>query len=323
MIVTLTPSPSLDRTLELDHLVRGEVLRASAAYVHAGGKGINVTRALVHHGVASCAVVPVGGAEGARLVALLDERGVPVRAVPVTGATRTNITLAETDGTTTKVNAPGPALSADEVDALLAALEATLGEAVAAAPDASHALVAAGSLPRGAGDDLFVHVAAIARLHGVPFSLDTSGEPLRRAVAAGGLDLAKPNDDELAELVGRALPTVGDLVAAAREVVAAGTRQVLVSLGAHGALLVTAHESWWAGGPPLVPLSTVGAGDTTLAGFLSAPGPAPERLRTAVAWGRAAVRTPGTAVPDPSDIDTGAVRVVAEPDPHLSPKELT
>ncbi|RHA43835.1 1-phosphofructokinase [Cellulomonas rhizosphaerae] len=315
MIVTLTPNPSLDRALDVDRLVPGEVLRADAVHVHPGGKGINVTRALVRHGVASRAVLPAGGADGARLVELLASQGVPALAVPVAGDTRTNITIAERSGATTKVNAPGPALAPGEVTALLDALAAVLDEG-------ARGLVAAGSLPAGAGDDLFVRVAALAAQRSVPFALDTSGDPLACAARAGVLDLLKPNDEELAALVGRELVTVGDVVDAAREVIAAGTAHVLVSLGAHGALLVTEHSSWWAGGTPLVPLSTVGAGDMTLAGFLSADGSAADRLRTAVAWGRAAVRMPGTAVPDPSAIDTAAVRVVEAPDPRLTPKEL-
>jgi len=122
MIVTLTPNPSLDRALELDRLVRGEVNRATAAHVHPGGKGINVSRVLIRHGVPSLAVLPTGGADGARLVDLLGERAVPVVPVPVGGDVRTNLTLVETGGATTKVNAPGPQLTPDEVDALLAAV---------------------------------------------------------------------------------------------------------------------------------------------------------------------------------------------------------
>ena len=91
----------------------------------------------------------------------------------------------------------------------------------------------------------------------------------------------------------------------------------------HGALLVTDAGSWWAGGPPLVAVSTVGAGDSTLAGWLSAEGaPAAERLRTAVAWGRAAVLLPGTEMPRPEHLDLASVRVVADPDPAGGLKEL-
>ncbi len=315
MIVTLTPNPSLDQALELDRLVVGEVNRADAAHVHPGGKGINVSRVLVAHGIGSVAVLPAGGSDGRRLVELLDEHHVPNVAVQVGGDTRTNLTLAESDGTTTKVNAPGPALSADEIDALLAAVERLL----AAGP---RTLVGAGSLPLGADDTFFVRLADLAARYGVPLALDTSGTPLARVVRSGGLDLVKPNDEELADLVGRELVTVGDVVDAAHEVLDAGTRAVLVSLGVHGAMLVLADGVWWAGGPPIVPLSTVGAGDSTLAGFLAAEGSAGERLRTSVAFGRAAVLLPGTAVPGPTDIDLDAVRVVDNPDIRLALKEL-
>ena len=141
---------------------------------------------------------------------------------------------------------------------------------------------------------------------------------------AGGIALVKPNDEELAELVGRDLHTVGDVDAAAREVIAHGNEAVLVSLGAHGALLVTTDACLWAGGPPLVPLSTVGAGDSTLAGYLATDGPPADRLRLAVAWGRAAVLLPGSAVPEPSDVAAviDDVRVIDQPDPTLALKEL-
>lgn len=317
MIVTVTPNPSVDRALDLDRIALGEVNRAHTVHVHPGGKGINVARALVRHGVPAVAVVPTGGPDGARLAGLLAEHGVPAVPVPVAGDTRTNITLQERGGATTKVNAPGPVLSAAEVAALLEAVEQRLRSAPAA-------VVAAGSLPAGAGEDLFVRLAEVAGRHGVPLLLDTSGAPLACAVRAGGLELVKPNEHELAEVAGRPLVTVGDVVDAAREVAARGTRLVLVSLGAHGALLVARDEpgTWWAGGAPLVPRSTVGAGDSTLAGFIAASGSLPERLRTAVAWGRAAVLLPGTEVPAPGSVDTGAVTVVADPDRGLPVAEL-
>lgn len=315
MIVTVTPNPSLDRALDVDELAPGEVNRAHAAHVHPGGKGINVARALALHGVPALAVVPAGGPEGARLVGLLGEHGVAAVPVPVTGSTRTNVTVVDGRGATTKINAPGPRLGDAEVDALLAAVE----DQLTAGP---RVVVAAGSLPAGAGDAFFVRLAGLAGRHGVPVVLDTSGTPLARAVRAGGLCLVKPNEHELAELVGRDLVTVGDVTAAAHEVIAQGTSAVLVSLGEHGALLVRADGTWWAGGPPLVPLSTVGAGDSTLAGFLAGTGTCADRLRTAVAWGRAAVLLPGTEVPGPSHLDVDAVRVVESPDPHLALKEL-
>lgn len=316
MIVTLTPNPSLDRALHLERLERGEVNRAAATHLHPGGKGINVSRALAAHDVPSRAVLPSGGPDGAQLVALLAAQGVAARPVPVAGDTRSNITLTETSGATTKINAPGPPLDAEEVAALLAAVEAEVSAGDVAA------VVAAGSLPAGVADDFFTRVADLGARHRVPVVLDTSGAPFAAAVRHGGLALVKPNDDELAELAGHDLVTVGDVLDAAAEVRALGTAAVLVSLGSHGALLVAESGSWWAGGPALVPVSTVGAGDSTLAGYLAAPGEPPERLRRAVAWGRAAVLLPGSAVPRPSDTRPAEVAVVADPDPSLALKEL-
>ncbi|WP_454049635.1 1-phosphofructokinase [Cellulomonas sp. Marseille-Q8402] len=319
MIVTLTPNPSLDRALHLERLERGEVNRAAATHLHPGGKGINVSRALAAHDVASRAVLPSGGPDGAQVVALLAAQGVDARPVPVAGDTRSNITLTESSGATTKINAPGPPLDAEEVAALLAAVAAEV------AAGGVVAVVAAGSLPAGVDDGFFTRVADLGARHGVPVVLDTSGVPFAAAVRHGGLALVKPNDEELAELAGHDLVTVGDVLEAAAAVRALGTAAVLVSLGSHGALLVAEGGSWWAGGPALVPVSTVGAGDSTLAGYLAAAGgheEPPERLRRAVAWGRAAVLLPGSAVPRPSDVRTDEVAVVADPDPSLALKEL-
>ena len=119
MIITVTLNPSLDRTVELEALVRGEVMRATASHVDPGGKGVNVTRALLANGVASRAVLPCGGEEGQHLVRLLQAEGVDPICVWIAGHTRSNLTLAEPDGTVTKINEPGPVLSPAEFDAVL------------------------------------------------------------------------------------------------------------------------------------------------------------------------------------------------------------
>ena len=107
MIVTVTPNPSLDRALEVDHLAIGEVNRAHAVHVDAGGKGINVSRALVRQGVSSLAVLPVGGVDGERLVDLLAQHGVPAAPVPVHGDTRSNVTLVDASGAVIGINSAG------------------------------------------------------------------------------------------------------------------------------------------------------------------------------------------------------------------------
>lgn len=315
MILTVTPNPSVDRTLEIDAYVRGAVLRIHTAMAHAGGKGVNVSRALRNHGAQTVAVLPVGGAEGAQLTALLGEHGIAAVTVPVAAVTRCNITTAEADGTTTQLNVAGAALSEAEVAALLRAAESQLRHRPAW-------LVAGGSLPQGAPADFYVRLSALARRYGVPIAVDTSGAPLVETVRAGAADLLKPNHHELAELLGRELTTLGEVVDATREVLSWGNGAALVTLGSCGALLVEPERVWWAGGPPVVPRSTVGAGDSALAGYLFDDAAPEDRLRRAVAWGSAAVSLPGTTIPGPGDVSDDGVVVVAEPDPSLPVSDL-
>ncbi|WP_017595862.1 1-phosphofructokinase family hexose kinase [Nocardiopsis potens] len=314
MICTVTPNPSVDRTLEVAALTPGEVLRARGWSTDPGGKGVNVSRALHANGVPTTAVVPVGGAEGERLAELLAERGVPALPVRVSAPTRNNIAVVDAAGTTTKINTPGR-ITAEETEALLGAVAGRLD----ARP---RLLVAAGSLPDGAPVDLYARVVRAAVRRGVPVAVDTSGAPLAAAVRAGSVDLLKPNEEELAELDGQEFTTLGEVVAAARRALAHGNRAALVTLGPHGALLVGAERVHWAGGPAFAPRSTVGAGDCALAGYLAARGTPADRLAAAATWGRAAAALPGSAVPGPGDLDPGPVRVVADPDPDLVIKEL-
>jgi 1-phosphofructokinase len=315
MIVTVTPNPSVDRAFDMDRLEVGEVNRALRTHLDAGGKGINVSRGLNQNGVETVAVFPIGGPDGPLLVSELEDVGVPIHPVPVAGSIRSNITLVDAAGETTKINAPGPRLDEREQAAILSAVADHLHRG-------ARYVVAAGSLPEGVPPSFVIRLGELAARHHSPFALDTSGAPLEEALRAGGCAISKPNDLELAELVGRELLTVGEVRDASREIISWGNDAVLVSLGAHGALLVTATGCWWAGGDPIVPVSTVGAGDSTLAGYLSVDGPEPDRLRTAVAWGRAAVQLPGTEVPRPEHIDLAAVRLVDDPNPSLALKEL-
>lgn len=308
MIVTLTPNPSVDRAITVARLERGEVLRATDVRVDAGGKGLNVARAITAQGGDATAVLPAGGAEGRLLGELLSAAAVPYVTVPVNGAARTNITVAEPDGTTTKLNEPGPKLSSRELEDLVDA-------AWAAAAGAAW-LVGCGSLPPGAPTDLYATLVTRARAHGIRVAVDTSGPALAAAVAASP-DLIKPNHEELAELVGRTLPTLGDVHAAAASLVSGGIPTVAVSLGQHGALLVTASATVHARASVQRPLSTVGAGDCMLAGLLHGlatqldPAAA---LATAVSWGSAAVTLPGSRVPSPGDLTGIQVDVSTIPD---------
>lgn len=307
MIVTVTPNPSLDRTVELPGLVRGAVHRATAVRIDPGGKGVNVARALAAAGHRTVALLPSGLSSGLRLAELLEACEVTAVTVPIAAATRTNITLVEPDGVTTKVNEPGPELTPDEAGALM-------DRAVTLAAGASW-LVSCGSLPGGVGEGFHADLVRRARRPGLRIAVDTSDAPLHAAVAARP-DLVKPNHAELAELAGRPLDSLGDVLPAARELRARGIGSVLVSLGADGALLVDRSGEYHARTPRIAVRSTVGAGDATLAGFLAAGGEGPDALRRAVAHGAAACRLPGSASPGPHDIHLDDV--VLEPTPDVT-----
>jgi 1-phosphofructokinase len=307
VIVTLTLNPSVDRTVEIETLARGEVMRALSVRVDPGGKGINVSRALAAHGLATCAVIACGGAEGEHLLALLREAGIDVVPVPIAGSIRSNITVVEPDGTTTKFNEPGAPLSAEEQAAVLAAVKTAL-EAVPAASGPGSWLVASGSLPPGAPISLYADLIREVSGSGTRVVVDTSG-PALEAVLAAGPALVKPNRDELAAATGRRLTTISDVVEAANILRECGAGAVLASLGADGAVLVDEEGALHGSTPAAVPMSSVGAGDAMVAGFLAGGGHGPEALTEALAWGAAAVLQPGSRMPLPGDIDRTVVRI--------------
>ncbi|MEU7317715.1 1-phosphofructokinase [Streptomyces sp. NPDC007083] len=304
-VLTITPNPSLDRTYEISGLGRGGVLRAGSDRVDPGGKGVNVSRAVAAAGHPTVAVLPLGGPEGALLAQLLGGLGVAVAGVPVSGSTRVNVALAEPDGTLTKVNAAGPDIGAAESQALLDTLAAE------AARSRARWLVCSGSLPRGLSPEWYAAVVSRARENGVQVALDTSGPALAAALSARP-DVVKPNAEELAEVVGRTLITVADAVKAADEVRAAGAGAVLASLGATGQLLVDSTGTYFGTAPVTTVRSDVGAGDASLAGFLTAGGARARALVSAVAHGAAAVQLPGSQMPGPDDIRPEAVTVTTD-----------
>ena len=300
MIITLTANPSVDRTIEVATLRPGTVIRARASRVDAGGKGVNVARALAAHGGKTKAVLPSGGAEGAQLEALLAGAGLDLLTVRIAGSIRANVTVVEADGTTTKLNEPGPGLSQDELDALAVALTDAAVQA--------DWVVLSGSLSPGAPAGWYAELIRRLRGTGPRVAIDSSGPPLAMAIAARP-DLIKPNREELAELAGRPVDTIADVVGAALTMTANGVHTVLTSLGPAGAVLVRRDAAWHATAAALEPRSTVGAGDALLAGYLAAGADGTSALAEAVAWGSAAAALPGSRMPGPGDITHAGIRI--------------
>jgi 1-phosphofructokinase len=308
VIVTLTPNPSIDRTYETPVLVPGQVHRATRMHQEPSGKGVNVTRALTVNGIPSLAVLPCGGPAGRELASLLDDEKVSYRAVPVAGPVRINISLTEPGGRTTKINEPGPALTARELEELT--------DSALAAAGPGDWLVCSGSLPPGAPRDYYARAGQRAHQAGLRFALDTSGEALAAGLA-GAPDVVKPNVGELAEIIGTQITALGQAIAGARELLARGAARVVVSLGPDGAALVTGDGAWHACAQPPSVTSTVGAGDALLAGFLAAGGAGPPALREAVTWATAAIGVEGSHVPAISGATRAAIHVKVTDEAHI------
>lgn len=328
MIVTVTPNPSIDRTVTLTHpLRRGAVQRLATAVNEPGGKGVNVARALTLAHVDAVAVLPAP--DNDPLLTALRTAGVPFSSVPTAEPVRTNLAVTEPDGTTTKLNERGATLDPQTRGAL--------DRAVVEAAQHAHWVVLSGSLPPGLPDSWYADMVARLAPLACRVAVDTSDAPLAAlsaVFATAAPDLMKPNAEELAGLVGADADELeraaahGDpepVVAAARRLVDQGVGAVLATLGAAGAVLVDTTGAWLATPPPIVPRSTVGAGDASLAGYVrAAVGGAepPRRLRMAVAYGSAAAALPGSALPAPAALDLDGVAVTPI-SPMFSPTPLT
>jgi 1-phosphofructokinase len=284
VIVTVTPNPAVDRTLFVDALHPGQIMRSSRSWSEPSGKGVNVSLALMGHERPSLAVLPVGGPAGAHLVEMLNQAGLGYETVAITGEIRINISIIQPDGIVTKINERGPTLTEAEGHALL--------DVASARTQPDGWLAGCGSLPGGLTDDFYAQLVETGHRAGARVVVDTSGPALSKALAAGP-DLIKPNSDELADAVGGAVTTIGDVVDAAQELRARGAKTVLASLGADGAVLVGPSGVLHGAAPVDNVVSTVGAGDAMLAGFLSAADPT-QALTVALAWGAAAVHHHGT-----------------------------
>lgn len=317
MILTLTPNPSIDLTLALgEPLRRDSVQRLQSVTNVAGGKGINVSNACALAEFDTLALFLAQA--GDPFIELVNQLKIPFEVVPNTGAVRTNTTITEPDGTTTKLNGPGATISAT-------ARSQTEQKLLTAAKNATW-VVLAGSLPPGVPTDWYSSLISLLRetYPHINIAVDTSDAPL--VALAGKLDQAaptvmKPNGLELGQLVNKdgefleSAAARGDfdpVLLAARELNNRGVAEVLVTLGAAGAALVTEKNTWIASPPPTVAVSTVGAGDSTLAGYVMARKQGadyPTALANAVGYGSAAAALPGTTIPTPADINVAETTI--------------
>lgn len=282
MILTVTLNAALDITYRVAALTPHATHRVGEVVERPGGKGLNVARVLAALGHESVVTGFAGGATGAVLRGMLAPLAPRDALVEIAGTTRRTIAVADdTSGDTTQLNEPGPTVLPEEWAAFLSSYDSLLRDA--------EAVALCGSLPPGIHVGAYAELVRRARAAAVPVLLDTSGEPLRRGIAARP-DIVKPNADELAQLTGSRDP-----LRATRDARRRGAHTVVASLGPEGLLAATPDGTWQAAPPEPVKGNPTGAGDSVVAGLLSGLVlglPWPERLSRAVALSSATVLAP-------------------------------
>jgi 1-phosphofructokinase len=295
MIVTVTPNPSLDRTLHLDRFIHRGINRVRSTLREPSGKGLNVSLALHAVGAETIALLPLGGPAGNELAELLAKTGLQIRIIPIQGTVRSNVSLIEHDGASTKVNEPGPLLSKTEVTSII-------DQALTASRPGDW-LAYCGSLPAGFTPEQLSRAIGVAKGDGRRVALDTSDAALQEVLAGREQELPtliKPNTSELAAATGHRIVTIGDVIDAADVLLQRGVETVLVSMGADGGLFLDRAGALCGRVAVDQVVNTVGAGDAFLAGYLYARDGDQSRveaLATALRWGAIAVQHEGTIFP--------------------------
>lgn len=290
-ILTLTLNPALDLTTAVDEVTPQDKLRCDAPVAQPGGGGVNVARAIRRLGGSALAIHTCGGEAGSRLVGMLDEEGVEQRPIRIEAATRESLTVAErATGRRFRFVFPGPKLKRGEWESCLEAVEELSGEETI--------VVASGSLPPGAPDDLYAQLGRAARERGARVFLDTSGRALQAALEYG-VHLAKPDLRELQQLAGAELATEEERVRAVTDMVADGGAEIMVAtLQDEGALVATAQGHEFIRPPDIErEASAVGAGDSFMAALtlaLARCDDIVDAARFGVAASAAALLTPGS-----------------------------
>ncbi|MBN2168284.1 MAG: 1-phosphofructokinase family hexose kinase, partial [Actinobacteria bacterium] len=287
MIYTITLNPTLDITYVVDSVKPEGSFKAREVIKTPGGKGINVSKALMSMGVDSTCMGLMGGYSGQEATELLQKEGLILQMVKIASDTRTNVVIFGRDNCSELIiRAEGPTVEEEETQKL-----ADLFLRIANAPEV---LVLSGSLPRSVRNDIYYSIIQGAKERGAKVFLDASGEPMKLGIEAVPY-LIKPNKKELEELAGRTFKGEEEVIDYSHELNRSGIEMVLVSMGREGAILVTG-EGTWKGVVPVIKEDTVGAGDSMVAGFafgLTCSKSLEETFHMALAWSVSAVMNAG------------------------------
>ncbi len=287
MIVTLTVNPAIDRTIQVDRLAFEDRAYILSSKDTPGGRGINSANVIHSFGGETVAILPAGGASGARFEEFLKDCGFPVVVVRIRNKVRTNLTIMDRHGLTVKLNEPGPTLDKAEV--------AKLDKAVRARLDGVSWLMLCGSLPPGVPDDFYANLIGFAHHKKVKTLLDTDGEALRLGIEAHPT-VVKPNQAEAERLLNTAMLTRNQYLSAAEQISRLGAESVILSLGSRGVVGAYKGEITEVVPPHTNAVSPIGAGDALAAAFLWSMGKTNDfydSLRWGVAAGTASAVLPG------------------------------
>ena len=298
MIATITLNPSLDITITVDGLVVDEANRWKNSRLYAGGKGIDVSRAIREMGGRTAAYGFIGGSPGRQVEIMLDEEGVPFSFTPIEHETRTNFIITDTKTSQqTRIDAPGPRISKEEFERFRRKIRH-----MHPSPDL---VVVGGSVPPGLPANIYYDMIMEAREFGVSCILDSEGQWLEQGIKANPY-LIKPNVREAEALLKTELPTEEAIIKAVLNLVDTGIEVVVISRGRGGLIAATKERIVKAVPPEVKVKSAVGAGDCTIAGLalkLVNGEPLIEACRLAVAMGTATVLTPGTELCHRADVE--------------------
>ncbi len=297
-IITITFSPCIDKSTAVAALVPEKKLVCATPKLEPGGGGINIARAIKKLGGAATAIFPSGGYTGKYFNHLLEKENIPAVIIETANETRENIIVVdEATNNQYRFGMPGTGLTAAEWNKCLHAVEEM--------SDVEF-IIASGSLPPGVPDTIYALLAKIAKSKNAKFIVDTSGEALKHA-AAEGVYMLKPNLGELSSLAGKKEIQPGEVKTIAREIIAKGNCEVIVvSMGADGAMLVTAEIAGIFKPPAVERKSTVGAGDSMVAGivfYLAQGKDLTQSVQYGVACGTAATLNAGTELCKKEDAD--------------------
>ena len=298
MIFTLTLNPAMDKTVVIENFTPGAVNRIHSLRVDVGGKGINVSKCLKSLGCKTTAAAFWGGTTGQRGIDFLHENGIGSLAVTVAEDTRTNLKIIDpARHENTDINEPGPTITAENLQQLQNLLDENI------AP--GDILILSGSIPKGCDHGIYRDLIGRYQKKGAQVYLDADGENFRLGITALPT-LIKPNIDELNRHLNTTLTEISEIAEAVREFLKLGIREVVVSLGADGALLVKEGLCLHAEGLKVPVLSTVGAGDSMVAALACGAEKGltdAQRLKLAIAISAASVMCSGTQAPEAEQIE--------------------